>query len=132
MIKYHAVGSTGRKMVEKLPNNVALTLEENSINCNKYNDGKVAISITVNGKNNGGYTYDQNLKDELPIDVIQQVEFLGGRVTTKEILYGNKFVPKQAKLSKYADMKALAQIISSSLNKSESYTFDDACKDGLL
>jgi hypothetical protein len=116
MIKYHAVGATGRKMVETFPNEVALTLEEDSISCNKYNDGKVAISITVNGKNNGGYTYDQNLKEELPNDVIQQVEFLGGRVTTKEILYGSKFVPKQAKLAKYADMQVLAEIISSSLD----------------
>lgn len=132
MINYFEVGATGRKMVETFPNEVALTLEEDSISCNKYNDGKVAISITVNGKNNGGYTWDQNLKEELPKDVIQQVEFLGARVTTKEILYGSKFVPKQAKLAKYSDMKALAQIVSSSLNKSESYTFDDACKDGLL
>lgn len=116
MINYYAVGTTGRKMVEMFENKVALTLEEDSISCNKYNDGKVAITITVNGNNNGGYTYDQNLKKELPSDVISQIEFLGGRVTTKEILYGNKFVPKTAKLAKYADMKALAEIVSNSLN----------------
>ena len=116
MRNFYNVGATGRKMVEMLPNNVALTLEENSISCNKYNDGKVAISITVNGKNNGGYHYDQNLKEELSDEVINMIEFLGGRVTTKEILYGKKFVDKKSKLAKYNDMLAMAQIVSSSLN----------------
>ena len=115
MMNLYNVGVTGRKMVKMLPNNVALTLEENSISCNKYNDGKVAISITVNGKNNGGYTYDQNLRDELSDDIINTVEFLGGRVTTKEILYGKKFVDKKSKLAKYNDMLAMAQIVSSSI-----------------
>ena len=88
---------------------------------NKQNDiGSTGAESAVDSielnipNNNGGYTWDQNLKEELPKDVIQQVEFLGARVTTKEILYGSKFVPKQAKLAKYSDMKALAQIVSSS------------------
>jgi len=116
-INFFPVGPTGRKMVEFFPNNVALTLEEDSINCSKWNDGKVSISITVNGKNNGGYTYEQNLKEELPTETISIAEFLGARVNKGEILYGTKFVDKKAKISKLNDMRVIAQYISESLLK---------------
>ena len=115
-VKWLPVGESGEKLVENFPNNVNLIVEKNSINAIKYQGGRVAIGITVSDKPNYGYHYNQNLKQELPIETIKMVELLGARVTQGQILYGKEWVEPRFVLSKLQDMRALAEIVSSSLN----------------
>ena len=105
------------KNVYHYPNGVAINyvFGENFI----YTKGNVDIHIAVNGKNNGGYSYEQNLREELPQSVKTNVELLGGRITKGAIRYGKCFVPHNSALSKLKDYMALAEIISSSLENSK-------------
>jgi acetate kinase len=113
------VGRKGSKYVERFENNVNITIEKGTINAIKYHKGKVAIGINVSDKTNAGYQYNQNLKNELPKNVIRMIEFFGGRVTKGQILYGSEWVPESAVLSKLQDMRLLASYISDMLGQSK-------------
>ena len=111
----HSVGTTGRKLVETFENGITLQCVEDA----DYTKGKVDIHLTYNSTlKGGGGMYNQNLREELPPKTIELIEFLGGRVTKKHIVYGAVYVDPKAKLSKLADMRVIASYVSESLKKS--------------
>ena len=111
-IEIHSVGDAGRKLVERFDNGVTLQCVEGA----SYTNGKVDIHVTVGSTlEAAGGMYIQNLKEELPKETIELIEFLGARVTKKHIVYGKVYVDVKSKLSKLADMRVIAELVSESL-----------------
>jgi hypothetical protein len=77
-----------------------------------YTNGKVDIHITKDGSSStGGANWDDSISlTENQISILNQ---MGGRITTKHILYGKQMVDEKTALAKTRDMMVLAELLSS-------------------
>ena len=98
----------GVKTMRSYPNGFTLQVVKGY----PYTNGKVDIHITKDGSSSsGGANWDDTVSlTENQISILNQ---MGGRTTTKHILYGKQMVDEQSALSKTRDMMALAELLSS-------------------